>query len=248
MERESIPFDVAIVGAGPSGLTAAIRLKQLAQQHQQDISVCILEKGAEVGAHILSGAVFEPTALDELIPDWRTLDTPLKTKALHDEFLLLTRQKAWKLPIPKVLHSTNNYIISLGKFCRFLAQEAEKLAVQIFPGFPASEILYSEQNQVIGIATQTVGIDKHGQHTDQYQPGIEIHAKYTLFAEGCRGSLTKQLIEKFELTDHCDRQTFGIGIKELWEVDNAAYQPGKVIQLFLATGSQNVWRCFFISP
>ena len=229
MERESIPFDVAIVGAGPSGLTAAIRLKQLAQQHQQDISVCILEKGAEVGAHILSGAVFEPTALDELIPDWRTLDTPLKTKALHDEFLLLTRQKAWKLPIPKVLHNTNNYIISLGKFCRFLAQEAEKLGVEIFPGFPASEILYSEQNQVIGIATQTVGIDKHGQHTDQYQPGIEIHAKYTLFAEGCRGSLTKQLIEKFQLTDHCDPQTFGIGIKELWEVDNAAYQPGKVI-------------------
>jgi len=229
MEREFVDFDVVIVGAGPAGLAAAIRLKQLAYQHQQDIRVCILEKGATVGAHILSGAVFEPTALNELIPSWQTLDTPIQTAVLEDEFLLLTEKKSWKLPIPKLLHNKGNYIISLGKLCRFLANEAEKLAVEIFPEFPANEILYNQQDEVIGVATKDIGINKQGEHTNRYQPGIEIRAKYTLFAEGCRGSLTKQLIEKFKLTENSDPQTYGLGIKELWEVDNPRHQPGKVI-------------------
>lgn len=229
MQTESIEFDVVIVGAGPSGLSAAIRLKQLAKEHQQEISICILEKGAEVGAHILSGAVFETTALNELIPDWQTQNTPLQTKASHHEFLYLTRNKAWKLPLPKILRNPNDYIISLGQLCRFLAKEAEKLGVEIFAGFPASEILYNTENQVIGVATRAVGINKAGEHSSRYQPGIEIHAKYTLFAEGCRGSLTKQLIEKFHLTDGCNPQTYGLGVKELWEVNNTYFQPGKII-------------------
>lgn len=229
MEKESIAFDIAIIGAGPSGLSTAIRLKQLANQHQQEISICVLEKGAEVGAHILSGAVFEPTALDELIPEWRMRDTSIQTRALKDEFLFLTTQKAFKLPIPKILRNQGNYIISLGKLCRFLGSEAEKLGIEIFPGFPANEILYNENNQVIGISTKDRGLDKQGNPTPQYQPGINIYAKYTVFAEGCRGSLTKQLIEKFNLDKECDPPTFGLGIKELWEVQNSHYKPGKVI-------------------
>lgn len=229
MEQESITFDIAIVGAGPSGLSAAIRLKQLAKQHKKDISICILEKGAEVGAHILSGAVFEPSALDELIPEWRTLDTAIQTPALTDEFLFLTPKRAFKLPIPKILHNKGNYIISLGNLCRFLGKEAEKLGVEIFPGFPASQILYDAENTVVGVETKAMGVTKQGEHSARYQGGMHIYAKYTLFAEGCRGSLTKQLIEKFELAKNCDPPTFALGVKELWEVDNPHHQAGKVI-------------------
>lgn len=229
MTRQAIEFDVVIVGAGPAGLSAAIRLKQLAYQHQQPLRVCVLEKSAQVGDHILSGAVFSTIALDELIPQWRILDHPLQTPVHQDEFLLLSSRRCWSLPLPKSLHNQGNYVISLGKLCRFLAQLAEKIGVEIFPEFPASEILYDKARKVVGVATRDVGVDKKGESTSRYQAGIEIRAHYTLFAEGCRGSLTKKLMEDFHLMDQSHPQTYGIGIKELWEVDNALHQPGKVL-------------------
>ncbi len=229
MEREAMEYDVVIVGAGPSGLTAAIRLKQLAEAGGREVSVCVLEKGAEVGAHILSGAVLEPRALNELMPDWRDRGAPLNTPAGDDRFLLLTEKGGISLPTPPQMHNDGNYIVSLGNFCRWLGEQAEALGVEIYPGFPAGEVLYADDGRVRGVATPDMGIAKDGSAKPTHEPGIELHARFTLFAEGCRGSLTKGLFERFELRADADPQTFGIGIKELWEVDPARHSQGAIV-------------------
>jgi electron-transferring-flavoprotein dehydrogenase len=222
-------YDVVIVGGGPSGLACAIRLRQLAQAGGRDVSVCVLEKGSEIGAHILSGAVLEPRALAELLPDWKALGAPLNTPAAEDRFLFLTESGAWKLPTPPQMANHGNYIISLGNLCRWLGGQAEALGVEIYPGFAAAEVLYDAKGCVRGVATGDMGIAKDGSKTDAFQPGIELHARQTVFAEGCRGSLTKTLFERFPLRDGVDPQTYGLGIKELWEVDPARHRPGLVI-------------------
>ena len=229
MERESMEFDVVVVGAGPSSLSAAIRLRQLSEEHGEELSVCVVEKGSEVGAHILSGAVLEPRSLNELIPDWEVKGAPLHTPATRDEFLFLTKSGAFKLPTPPQMHNKGNYIISLGNLCRWLAEQAEGMGVDIFPGFAASEVLYDEQGAVRGVATGDMGIGKDGQPKDTHTPGVELLAKQTLFAEGCRGSLSKTLFERFDLRDGVDPQTFGIGIKELWQIDPSKHDPGRIV-------------------
>src|SRR6202162_4183027 len=212
-------YDVVVVGAGPSGLAAAIRLKHLAAAAGSEIAVCVIEKGSEVGAHILSGAVFEPRALNELIPDWKERGAPLNTPAIDDRFLLLTERRAFRLPTPPQMHNHGNYIISLGNLCRWLATQAEELGVEIYPGFAAAEVLYDEGGRVCGVATGDMGIGKDGQPTEAYQEGVELRGRETLFAEGCRGSLTKTLVERFRLRADRDPQTYAIGIKELWDID-----------------------------
>ena len=222
-------YDVVIVGGGPAGLAASIRLKQLAAEAGRELGVCVVEKGSEIGAHIMSGAVFEPRALDELIPDWREKGAPLKTPATDDTFLYLTESRAIRLPTPPQMNNHGNYIISLGNLTRWLAAQAEELGVEIYPGFAAAEVLYDEGGRVVGVATGNMGVGKDSEPTDSFQPGVELRATYTLFAEGCRGSLTKTLIARFGLAKDSDPQTYGLGVKELWEVKPEHHKPGKVV-------------------
>ena len=231
MSRESMQYDVVIVGAGPAGLAAAIRLKQLAPSAAAS-SVCVLEKGSEVGAHILSGAVMDPRALSELFPDWKEKGAPLNTPVSEDRFLFLTEQASFKAPnwmLPACFKNHGNYVISLGNVCRWLGQQAEALGVEIFPGFAAAEVLYDDDGSVKGVATGDMGVDRKGEKTDAYQPGMELHAKYTFFAEGCRGHLGRQLEARFKLREGRDPQVYGIGLKELWEVKPEKHQPGLVV-------------------
>ena len=230
-ERESMEFDVVIVGAGPAGLSSAIRLKQLAAAENKEINVCVVEKGSEVGAHILSGAVIDPIALEELIPDWKEKGAPINTQVTEDKFLYMSEKSAIRFPsfmLPPLMKNHGNYIVSLGNVCRWLAAQAEELGVEVYPGFAAAEVLYDDKGAVRGVATGDMGIGKDGEKTANYEPGIELHAKYTFIAEGARGSLAKELIRKFSLDKHSDKPKFGIGLKELWEIDPVKHKAGLV--------------------
>jgi electron-transferring-flavoprotein dehydrogenase len=229
MNRESMEYDVLIVGAGPAGLAAAIRLKQLAIADGAELGVCVIEKGSEVGAHLLSGAVLEPRALSELFSDWKMRGAPLNVEATEDRFLYLTETRAIRLPTPPRMHNQGNYVISLGNFARWLAQEAEQLGVEIYPGFAGAQVLYREDGSVKGVATGDMGVGKQGEKTSRYTPGVELHAKQTIFAEGVRGSLTKTLHQRFGLREGVAPQTYGLGVKELWEVDPAKHRPGSIV-------------------
>ena len=232
MEREAMEFDVLVVGGGPAGLASAIRLKQLAQAKGEDLSICLIEKGAEIGAHILSGAVIDPRALDELLPNWKADGAPLNAPVCEDRFLILSEDKATQIPnalLPDCFHNEGNYVISLGNLCRWLGEQAEALGVDIYPGFAGAEILFDENGAVKGVATGDMGRLHDGSEGPNFQPGMELHAKYTFFAEGCRGHLGKQLIAHFDLARDADPQTYGIGLKELWEIPADLHQTGLVI-------------------
>ncbi|MBT8138207.1 MAG: electron transfer flavoprotein-ubiquinone oxidoreductase [Gammaproteobacteria bacterium] len=232
MERESMEFDVVVIGAGPAGLSTACKLAQLAQAAERELSICVVEKGSEVGAHILSGAVLDPKAMQELFPNWQELGAPLNVPVSEDRVMFLTGDSG-ALPVPTVfapgLKNHGNYVISLGNVCRWLAEQAEGMGVEIYPGFAAAEVLYHEDGRVKGVATGDMGISENGEKKDSYMPGMELHAKYTVFAEGCRGHLGKQLIAKYELDKNSEPQHYGIGFKEVWEIDPALHKPGLVI-------------------
>jgi electron-transferring-flavoprotein dehydrogenase len=225
-------YDVVIVGAGPAGLAAAIRLKQLAAEKGSELGVCVLEKGSEVGAHILSGAVIDPRSMNELLPDWRENGAPLNAPVTEDRFLFLTESSSLKVPdfmLPGCFRNHGNYVVSLGNVCRWLGQQAEALGVEIFPGFPAADVLYAENGTIKGVVTGDMGVDREGKPTDAYQPGMELHGKYTLFAEGCRGHLGRRLMERYKLREGVDPQVYGIGLKELWEIKPERHRQGLVM-------------------
>ena len=231
-ERESMQYDVVIVGAGPAGLAAAIRLKQLAAERSIEIGVCVLEKGSEVGAHILSGAVMDPRSMNELIPDWKEQGAPLNAPVSEDRFVFLTQDSSYHIPefmLPACFKNHGNYVISLGSVCRWLGQQAEALGVEIFPGFPAADVLYHDNGAVKGVVTGDMGVDREGKPTAAYQPGMELHGKYTLFAEGCRGHLGRRLQDRYKLREEADPQVYGIGLKELWEIKPEHHQTGLVM-------------------